>query len=54
MNEAHTITELRKLARRIDDIFGTTKRGPNVHIDAAILLRKAATTIEELLSEKDK
>jgi hypothetical protein len=54
VNEAHIINELRSLAQRIDDFFGTTKRGPNLHIDAAVLLKKAATTIEELLSEKDK
>ena len=55
MNEAHTIIpELRDLAQRLDMFFGTSKRGPNTHLEAAVLLKRAATVIEELLSEKDK
>jgi hypothetical protein len=55
VNEAHTIiTELRDLAQRIDNFFVKSKPGPNTHTEAAILLKRAATVIEELLSEKDK
>lgn len=55
MNEARTIvTELHDLAQRLDRFFGTANRGPNTHTEAAILIKKAATIIEELLSEKDK
>lgn len=47
MDEETVVSELKDLAARLTAFFGSRYASPNTHIDAIVLLTRAAEIIEE-------